>query len=86
MCGLARDGYACAICSERACPALGGEAPPNQTSWIYLELGGAFIGAASPPSAGQARSLQLYGACQNDLTIRPNVSIAFSDASLQGLP
>ncbi len=25
-------------------------------------------------------------ACQNDRTIRPNVSIAFSEASVQGLP
>ncbi len=43
---------------ERACPALGGEADSNQATWSYLELGDVFTGAASPPSAGQARSLQ----------------------------
>ncbi|WP_211279883.1 hypothetical protein, partial [Pseudomonas cedrina] len=43
-----------------ACPALGCEAAPNQATGFYLKLGDAFIGAASPPSAGQARSLQGY--------------------------
>ena len=36
-----------AVCSERACPALGGEAAPNQATRFYLEVGGVFIGAAS---------------------------------------
>ncbi|WP_218580168.1 hypothetical protein, partial [Pseudomonas sp. SWRI 103] len=31
-----------AVCSERACPALGGEAAPNQATWFYLELRGVF--------------------------------------------
>ena len=45
------------VCSERACPALGGEAALNPDAPVYLKHRDAVIGAASPPCAGQARSL-----------------------------
>ncbi len=47
-----------AFCSERACPALGCAAAPNPGTAVFLRDWGGFIGAASQPSAGQARSPQ----------------------------
>ena len=43
-------------CGERACPALGCEAAPKTGAAVCLENLGSRIGAASQPSAGQARS------------------------------
>ncbi|MFL6921557.1 hypothetical protein ACJ6YK_20555 [Pseudomonas marginalis] len=46
------------FCGERACPALGCKAAPKAVIRIYLEKRGVLDGAASRPSAGQARSPQ----------------------------
>ncbi|MBN2990557.1 hypothetical protein JWR97_02915, partial [Pseudomonas cedrina subsp. fulgida] len=40
----------------RACPALGGEAPPMKTNAVYQTFLSACFGTASQPNAGQARS------------------------------
>ena len=47
-----------AYCGERACPALGCEAALKTDAAVCLEYLGSRIGAASQPSAGQARSPQ----------------------------
>ncbi len=47
-----------AYCGERACPALGCEAAPKTGAAVCLKNLGSRIGAASQPSAGQARSPQ----------------------------
>ena len=51
------------FCGERACPALGCEAAPKPAGAIYLTKRGVLDGAASQPSAGQARSPQKKLAC-----------------------
>ncbi|GEM_PF-5742698 len=43
-------------CGERACPALGREAAPNPGTSVYQINHIVWSGAASQPSAGQARS------------------------------
>ncbi len=47
-----------AFCSERACPALGCAAALKPGTAVFLSNCGGLIGAASQPSAGQARSPQ----------------------------
>ena len=50
------------ICGERACPALGGEAAPNQATRCCLTLGGALMGGrfaarrGASPLTTEARS------------------------------
>ncbi|WP_411382494.1 hypothetical protein [Pseudomonas sp. MPB26] len=79
---------AIAVCSERACPALGGEAAPNQATWFYLELRGVFIGAASQPSAGgatirQARSLHtVFEQARSHIGYSSVIKLAFSPSGL----
>ncbi len=46
------------FCGERACPALGCGAAPKTATEIYRKKCGVLDGAASHPSAGQARSPQ----------------------------
>ncbi len=46
------------FCGERACPALGCEAAPLTHAALIQVHRVAGLGAASQPSAGQARSLQ----------------------------
>ncbi|PLR60086.1 hypothetical protein QCBJ_26885 [Pseudomonas sp. QC2] len=46
-----------AWCGEQACPALGREAAPKPANQFCLKERGAWVRAASQPSAGQAYSL-----------------------------